>query len=100
MLIDIALLFLAFFLTIPAVIGYFAYSYGKSFWIWFMLGCFLPIISHILLALLCSRKPSSKKKSIYTEMTRYEDEYMQDHIKASLQSSFGKEHFSDSKSET
>lgn len=87
MFIDIGLLILAFFLAIPAVTGYFAYSYGRSFWIWFFIGCFLPIISYVLLALLYRRAPKSKRDDIYREMTRFEDEYMEAHIKASLPSS-------------
>lgn len=100
MLIDLALLGFAFFFTVPAVAGYFAYSYGRSFWVWFILGCFLPIIFHILLALLCSRKATSRKNYIFSELTRYEDEYMHAQIKASLLSSLGKEPLPDSKTES
>lgn len=49
MLIDVAILLLAFFLSIPTVLGYFASAYGKSFWRWFAIGLFLPVISYFLL---------------------------------------------------
>ncbi|MFW5761274.1 MAG: hypothetical protein ACOCXH_09865 [Cyclobacteriaceae bacterium] len=49
MLIDVAILILAFFLSIPTVLGYFASAYGKNFWHWFAIGLFLPVISYFIL---------------------------------------------------
>ena len=49
MFLDFALVLLLFYLTIPATAGYFAYSHGQRFWLWFGLGFFLPIITHLLL---------------------------------------------------
>ncbi len=70
MLIDLAFVGIFFLLAIPTVTGYFAYSYGLSFWRWFALGCFLPIIANILLLFLVK----SQKQDV--QLTRYEDEYM------------------------
>ncbi len=56
MLIDVAVLMLAFLLSIPAITGYFAHSYGKSFWGWFAIGCLLPVIAQVLLAFLCYKE--------------------------------------------
>ncbi|MEQ9437458.1 MAG: hypothetical protein RIG62_00365 [Cyclobacteriaceae bacterium] len=80
MLLDIAFFALAFLFAIPAVTGYFAYSHGRSFWLWFSLGCLLPIISNIILALLCWKKALKEKQQKVDNMTRYEDEYMQREI--------------------
>ncbi len=49
MLVDIVLAALAFYLSIPLVAGYFAHCYGRSFWMWFLIGCFLPVIAHFVL---------------------------------------------------
>ena len=50
--IDFALVIALFFLTIPLVAGYYAYTYGRSFWFWFAMGTFFPIIAHLVLAFL------------------------------------------------
>lgn len=49
MLVDIVLAALAFYLSIPLIAGYFARCYGRSFWLWFVLGTFLPVITHFVL---------------------------------------------------
>lgn len=36
-------------LWLPLVTGYCAYSYERSFWLWFALGCLLPGLSFIVL---------------------------------------------------
>ena len=33
----------------PPISGYYAKSKGHSFWLWFMMGLFLPIISNVIL---------------------------------------------------
>ncbi len=55
MILDIFLLIFLFYLSIPAVVGYFAHCYGRSFWGWFWFSCFLPIIAHVVLYILVSR---------------------------------------------
>jgi hypothetical protein len=37
---------------LPLVTGYCAYSYGRSFWLWFVLGGALPLVSLVGLAVL------------------------------------------------
>jgi hypothetical protein len=49
MLVDIVLAALAFYFSIPLIAGYFAKCYGRSFWLWFVLGTFLPVIAHFIL---------------------------------------------------
>ena len=74
MLIDVAILLLAFFISIPTVLGYFASAYGKSFWRWFAIGLFLPVISYfILLAILYLDERRVKKE---LQMTLEEDRMM------------------------
>lgn len=86
MFVDIALIGFAFFLSIPLVNGYFAHCYGRSFWLWFILGTFFPIIAHIALAILCLPRGRKDKqlKEAYESLSRYEDEYMQERIDAVL----------------
>ncbi len=52
MLVDIVLAVVAFYFSIPLIAGYFAYSYGRSFWLWFTISTFLPIITHFILFIL------------------------------------------------
>ncbi len=49
MLVDIVLAAIAFYLSIPLIAGYFAHCYGRSFWTWFIIGCFVPVIAHFVL---------------------------------------------------
>ena len=76
MLIDIALLLLAFLLSIPAITGYFAQCYGKSFWGWFAIGCFFPVIAQVALALLCHREAAKEQRRKSVFLSRYEDEQL------------------------
>ncbi|GEM_PF-3545512 len=76
MLLDIALFGLAFLLAIPAITGYFAYSHGRSFWLWFTLGCVLPFISNIILAILCWKVARKEERRRVGTLTRFEDGYM------------------------
>ena len=76
MLLDVALLMLVFLLSIPAITGYFAHCYGRSFWAWFTLGCFFPVIAQVALALLCHRKAQLELRRPTSFISRYEDEQM------------------------
>ncbi|WP_019948871.1 hypothetical protein [Hymenobacter aerophilus] len=40
---------------VPLTTGYCAYSYGRSFWLWFALGMVLPIVSYFVLFALILR---------------------------------------------
>lgn len=86
MLLDIALFGLAFLFAIPAITGYFAYSHGRSFWLWFGLGCFLPFISNIVLAILCWKAARKEERRRVGTMTRYEDYYMGQKILQAVES--------------
>ncbi|MEM8969044.1 MAG: hypothetical protein AAGE93_21685 [Bacteroidota bacterium] len=85
MLLDIALFGLAFLFAIPAITGYFAYSHGRSFWLWFVLGCFFPFISNIILAVLCWKAARKEERRRVGVMTRYEASYMQSEITEVMQ---------------
>lgn len=41
---------------LPFTTAYCAYSYGRSFWLWFALGCVLPILSYFILFALILRQ--------------------------------------------
>jgi hypothetical protein len=74
MLIDVAILLLAFFLSIPTVLGYFASAYGKSFWRWFAIGLFLPVVSYFVLLTILYLDERRVKKEL--QMTLEEDRMM------------------------
>lgn len=82
MLIDVAILVLAFFLSIPTVLGYFASAYGKSFWRWFAIGIFLPVISYFMLLALLYYEERRVKKEFH--MTLEEDRMMTSLIEESI----------------
>ena len=84
MLIDIALLMLAFLLAIPAITGYFAYSHGRSFWLWFAIGCCLPVVANFILAIVCRKEVLRAQKRKQVPLTRYEEEAMRQEIEATL----------------
>ncbi|MCS7019240.1 MAG: hypothetical protein RMJ87_12925 [Cytophagales bacterium] len=52
MLLDLAFMGVLFLLSIPLTCGYFAYTRGRSFWLWFALGLLLPGIAHLILVCL------------------------------------------------
>ncbi|MDF9797357.1 hypothetical protein OKW21_002620 [Catalinimonas alkaloidigena] len=80
MLIDIAIVFIAFLFSIPAVTGYFAYSHGKPFWKWFLIGCILPIIANFLIAYICRKEALKAQRRNTVELSRFEDEWMDNYV--------------------
>lgn len=61
MIVDLLLTVVAFYFMIPLVAGYFAYCYGRSFWLWFTISTFLPIITHFILIALVYYDESTTK---------------------------------------
>lgn len=74
MIVDLLFVVFAFMMVIPLVTGYFAYSYGHSFWLWFVIGCFLPVVANILLLIMI--KNYEKKRKYNSFLTQYEDQQM------------------------
>jgi hypothetical protein len=56
MLIDLLLCVLLVLNSVALVTGYCAYSYRRSFWLWFGLAWVLPLVSFYLLVVLLYRK--------------------------------------------
>lgn len=52
MFIDFVFFIFLGILAIPAICGYYAYTRGRSFWLWFLIGCVLPVISYFIIILL------------------------------------------------
>jgi Trk-type K+ transport system membrane component len=67
MFIDILLAFLCALSFLPLTTGYCAYSYGRSFWVWFTLGCVLPIVSFFILFALLYRKEMDRGEQLLAE---------------------------------
>ena len=49
MIVDAILVGLIFYFTFPLLTGYCARQYGRSFGLWFVIGCFLPVVSFLLI---------------------------------------------------
>ncbi|MEO1050345.1 MAG: hypothetical protein AAFX87_06955 [Bacteroidota bacterium] len=88
MIVDLILVVVVFYLSIPAVTGYCAYSYGRSFWFWFGMGFFLPIITHIILYFLISY--DIKKQKTTDLLTRDEEIMMEQNIQTVVDSETNK----------
>ena len=54
MIVDAILVGLIFYFMFPLLTGYCAHQYGRSFGLWFAIGCLLPIISFFVLFLMIS----------------------------------------------
>ncbi|MCB2410917.1 hypothetical protein [Hymenobacter lucidus] len=67
MFIDILLAFFCALSFLPFTTGYCAYSYGRSFWLWFGLGCVLPILSFFILFALLYRKEMNRGEQLLAE---------------------------------
>ncbi len=52
MLLDFLFFGVVAVLIVPTISGYYAYTHGRSFWLWFGIGCALPIISYFILLML------------------------------------------------
>jgi uncharacterized membrane protein len=74
MIIDLLLTVVAFYFMIPLVAGYFAYCYGRSFWLWFTISTFLPIITHFILIALVFYDEKSTKADHLNRRERAESE--------------------------
>ncbi|UOQ51977.1 hypothetical protein [Hymenobacter cellulosivorans] len=67
MFIDILLALVCALSFLPLTTGYCAYSYGRSFWLWFTLGCVLPIVSFFILFALLYRKEMDRGEQLLAE---------------------------------
>ncbi|MBW3128169.1 hypothetical protein [Hymenobacter profundi] len=67
MLVDLLLGGLCAIMFLPLTTGYCAYSYGRSFWLWFALGCFLPIVSFFVLFALIARRQFNPGQQLVDE---------------------------------
>lgn len=95
MLIDFVFVGIFFLLAIPTVTAYFAHSYGLSFWLWFILGCCLPLIANILLIFMV--KNYKKVQDNEMRLTQHEDEHMHQLIQEMLT---GSDHLSKTRRES
>ena len=55
--------FVMLFLLPPFLSGIMAHSFGRSFWKWFIIGCFLPFIANFIQAFLPDKTSSSNVKN-------------------------------------
>ncbi|MGK7397570.1 MAG: hypothetical protein ACNS62_23535 [Candidatus Cyclobacteriaceae bacterium M3_2C_046] len=82
MFLDILLILAVFYLSIPALAGYFAASYGKSFWFWFFYGLIFPVIAHFHLLLYISFEERRVQKQFH--MSLQEERHMDQLIKSTI----------------
>ncbi|QIX60034.1 hypothetical protein FY528_02060 [Hymenobacter lutimineralis] len=67
MFVDLLLAMLFSVVILPLTTGYCAYSHGRSFWLWFFLGCFLPIVSFFVLCALVYRQHADPGQRLVEE---------------------------------
>ncbi|MCS7005212.1 MAG: hypothetical protein NZM38_07790 [Cytophagales bacterium] len=60
MFVDFALVGLVAALMIPTLSGYYAYTHGRSFWLWFGLGICFPVVSYIILLILPDKSDNAE----------------------------------------
>lgn len=68
---ELLLAFLASLFAFPALTGYFAHRYGRSFWLWFVLAMVLPLVSWVLPAFLVWRQERKVHKQQLNASTPY-----------------------------
>lgn len=67
MMIDLLLGFFCAMSFLPLTTAYCAYTHGRSFWLWFALGCLLPILSFLILFVLICRKQLNRGEQLLDE---------------------------------
>lgn len=70
MLVDLLLGGICALMWLPLVTGYCAQSYGRSFWLWFALGCCFPIVSFFVLFGLIYRDERNPGNQLLEEARR------------------------------
>jgi hypothetical protein len=74
MLVDLILGGIFAMMWLPLVTGYCAYSYKRSFWLWFTLGCVFPIVSFFVLFVLIYRVERNPGNRLLEEARRILEE--------------------------
>ena len=74
MIVDAIIVGLLFYFTFPLLTGYCAYQYGRSFGIWFAVGCVLPVISFFILFFMISWDEKMTPKHKLSRRERAESE--------------------------
>ena len=69
MIVDAIIVGLIFYFMFPLLTGYCAFQYGRSFGVWFAVGCVLPVISFFILFFLISW---NEKTTPHHKLTRRE----------------------------
>lgn len=87
MIIDAIFVGLAFYFTFPLLSGYAAYQYGRSFKVWFMIGCVLPIISFIVLVVLIYWDEKTTPTHKLSRREQLESKQLVDELKEELSNS-------------
>lgn len=84
MIIDAIFVGLAFYFTFPLLTGYAALQYGRSFKIWFFIGCFLPIVSFMIIVVLIYWDEKTTPRHRLNRRERLESEEMVEELKEGL----------------
>lgn len=87
MIIDAIFVGLAFYFTFPLLSAYAAYQYGRSFKVWFLIGCVLPILSFILLVALIYWDEKTTPNHKLSRRERLESEQIVEDLKEELTNS-------------
>ncbi|MBC6409439.1 MAG: hypothetical protein GDA42_03125 [Ekhidna sp.] len=74
MIVDAVIVGLLFYFTFPLLTGYCAHQYGRSFVIWFTIGCIFPIVSFFILFFIISWDEKTTPKHKLSRRERVESE--------------------------
>ena len=74
MIVDAILVGLIFYFTFPLLTGYCAYQYGRSFSVWFGIGCVLPVFSFFILFAMISWNEKTTPKDKLSRREQVEAE--------------------------
>ena len=76
MIVDAILVGLIFYFTFPLLTGYCAKQYGRSFALWFAIGCVFPIVSFLLLFMLIYWDEKTTPPNELSKRENYESELL------------------------
>jgi len=80
MIVDAILVGLIFYFTFPLLTGYCAVQYGRSFKVWFAIGCVLPIISFFILMIIISWDEKTTPQHKLTRREQVESDQLVDKL--------------------
>lgn len=76
MIVDAIIVGLLFYFTFPLLTSYCAHQYGRSFALWFGIGCILPLVSFFILFVLISWDEKTTPRTKLSRREEAESEFL------------------------